>query len=211
MSYSEDTASTSSRTTASSSSNNGKGRARERPPSLRLHSIGVDPSILAGKVLKHIRRSSEHPAMSLSFADGTTYQILVDGYDPRHKGVPKVLETMSPLEHLFNPPGGHVAVDMAVTDCTLVTMADHAFEAGPREQRWYQKHLGIAFRFDDDRMWHCISAMLEVRDEESGRCTFRSYDDVYLQPRVVRDRASQKGSERNRRAGAHAPKTNWKY
>ncbi len=190
------------------SSSDASGKRRERPPSLRLHSIGVDPSILAGKVLKHIRRSSEHPAMSLSFADGTTYQILVDGYDPRHKGVPKVLETMSPLEHLFNPPGGHVLVDMPVRDCTLVTMSDHAFESGPREQRWYQKHLGIAFKFGDDRMWHCISAMLEVRDDESGVCTFRSYDDVYLQPRV---RSSEKGKEKTRHTNAHEPRNNWKY
>lgn len=59
-------------------------KLRRRPVPLRLDSLGVDPSILVGKVLTRIRRSSKHPSMQLHFSDHTTYQILVDGYDPIH-------------------------------------------------------------------------------------------------------------------------------
>lgn len=59
-------------------------KSRRRPVPLRLESVGVDPSTLVGKVLTNIRRSSRHPSMQLRFSDDTTYQILVDGYNPTH-------------------------------------------------------------------------------------------------------------------------------
>ena len=59
-------------------------KSRRRPVPLRLDSVGADPSILTGKVLTKIHRSARHPSMQLHFSDDTTYQILVDGYDPAH-------------------------------------------------------------------------------------------------------------------------------
>ena len=60
-------------------------KSRRRPVPRRLDSVGVDPSILVGKVLTKIQRSSKHPSMQLRFSDDTSYQILVDGYDPIHR------------------------------------------------------------------------------------------------------------------------------
>ena len=59
-------------------------KPRRHPVPLRLDSVGIDPSILTGKVLTKIQRSSKHPSIQLHFADDTAYQILVDGYDPVH-------------------------------------------------------------------------------------------------------------------------------
>jgi len=50
-------------------------------------SMGVDPSLLVGKVLTRLSRSLKHPTLTLDFADNTTFQILVDGYDPVHRCV----------------------------------------------------------------------------------------------------------------------------
>lgn len=62
-------------------------RSRCRPVPLRLQSLGVDPSLLVGKVLRKLSRSSKHPTLTLDFSDNTTFQILVDGYDPVHRCV----------------------------------------------------------------------------------------------------------------------------
>ncbi|KAH8119252.1 hypothetical protein DFH11DRAFT_1501607 [Phellopilus nigrolimitatus] len=160
-------------------------RSRVRPAALRLNSIGVDPSLLIGKKLKHIRRSPTHPVITLSFADDTMYQILVDGYAPRHKSesVPRILEMDDLLQQLFDPPGGHIDVDLVIKDCAFIQLSDKAYERREWEQRWDQKHNAIAFKFDDEKRWHCVWAMLAEHDK-LGSCTFRTFDDIYLQPLV---------------------------
>ncbi|KAG2150522.1 hypothetical protein DEU56DRAFT_780486 [Suillus clintonianus] len=151
---------------------------RRRPVPLRLQGIGVDPSLLVGKVLRRLSRSSKHPTLTLDFSDNTTFQILVDGYDPVHRGLPKELEMDSSLEQLLNTPTKQALVEWTIEDCALITLTDKAFESREREQRWDQNHSGVAFRFSEDRMWHCVWATLT--DHDDGTCVFRSYDDVYI-------------------------------
>ncbi|PBK91448.1 hypothetical protein ARMGADRAFT_1166279 [Armillaria gallica] len=162
---------------------------------------GVHPQTLIGKVLIRARRSPRHPSLTLDFRDNTAFQILVDGYDPAHPGVPKELE--------FDPLFDHIlakgeSLDLTVVDCAFVTLSDKAFQRkhnpdGDRrvnDLRWDQKHLGLAFRFSEEKpRWHCVWAMLEDHDKEQGTCIFRSYGDVYLQrlhrsPRKPRKRLS---------------------
>lgn len=173
-------------------------RPRLRPPALHLQSAGMDPKLLVGKVLKRIRRSATHPAVTLSFADDTAYQVLVDGYNPRHgRASMRVLEMDGALQELFDPPGGHIAVDLVVKDCALIQLTDKAYEGREWEQRWDQSHIAIAFKFEGERKWHCVWAMLAEYDD-LGRCMFRTFDDVYLQP-LVRSpqRSPQKAKNRN--------------
>ena len=185
---------------ASSSSSSSTPSQRHRE-ALRLESIGVDPSILIGKVLKRVSRSRIHPCLTLEFSDNTTYRVLVDGYDTKHRGVPTVLEMDAMVEPVFNPPDGHISVDLLVQGCTFVRLSDKAFERKSREFYWDQAHLGIAFKFgENSKRWHCVWAMLEERDEQSGLCVFRSFDDVYLQP-VVDRREHAPNKIRNSRYG----------
>ncbi|KAG9316389.1 hypothetical protein JVU11DRAFT_2422 [Chiua virens] len=153
---------------------------RHRPVPLRINSVGIEPSTLAGKVLTKIHRSSKHPSMQLHFSDGTVYQILVDGYDPRHRGLPKELEMDPTLASLLDAADGQldIAVTVTIEACALITLSDKAFVIKEREQRWDQNHTGVAFKFREDRSWHCVWATLT--DRENGQCVFRSYDDVYL-------------------------------
>ncbi|KAH0827538.1 hypothetical protein J3R83DRAFT_4257 [Lanmaoa asiatica] len=153
-------------------------KPRRRPVPLRLDSVGIDPSILVGKVLTKIRRSSRHPSMQLCFSDDTTYQILVDGYDPIHRGLPKDLEMDPTLASLLDAADGSLDVAFTIENCVLITLTDKAFDSKQREQRWDQNHTGVAFKFCEDRSWHCVWATLT--DHENGQCVFRSYDDVYL-------------------------------
>ncbi|KAG1734702.1 uncharacterized protein EDB91DRAFT_583413 [Suillus paluster] len=153
-------------------------KSRRRPVPLRLNSIGVDPSLLVGKVLMKLSRSSKHPTLTLDFSDNTTFQVLVDGYDPVHRGLPKELEMDSSLEQLLSTPTGQAVVEWTIEDCALITLTDKAFESREKEQRWDQNHTGVAFRFSKDRMWHCVWATLT--DHHDGTCVFRSYDDVYV-------------------------------
>lgn len=149
--------------------------SRRRP---RPQGIGIDPSALAGKVLTRISRSPEHPCMQLHFVDGTVYQILVAGYDPVHRGLPKALEMDPILDSLLGAADGSVELQRTIDHCVLVTLSDKAFESRQREQRWDQNHVGVAFKFREDQVWHCVWAMLT--DHENGICVFRSYSDVYL-------------------------------
>lgn len=177
---------------------------------MRLQAIGVDPHILVGKTLTYVRRSPTHPSLTLSFSDGTSFRILVDGYDPIHRGVPKALEMDASLSALFDPPGGHRALNLPILDCTLVRLTDKAFERRQTEtdadagQRWDQSHLSLAFKFGDARRWHCVWATLEEHDAQRGACVFRSFDDVYLE-RIDRDRQAismrSPASPRKRRMG----------
>ncbi|KAK7005683.1 hypothetical protein R3P38DRAFT_1714099 [Favolaschia claudopus] len=175
--------------------------SRPRPPPLRLDHLGINPADLVGKVLKSVRRSSAHPAISLGFEDGTNVQIRVDGYDPIHPGLPKALEMDSSLSDLFATDG---AVDLIVTDCALITLLDKAF-ARPTNDQWDQNHLGIAFKFGrpagepgpTESGWHCVWAMLSDHDATTGECVFRTYDDVYIDhlqrsPRKQKHRARRK-------------------
>lgn len=188
---------------------------RRRPDTLRLIPVGIDPSgkssphtsvahlihptlhpAIVGKTLTRIRRSAKHPTLTLDFSDKSTFQVLVDGYDPVHRGVPKGLEMDPSLDHIFNPPNGELRVNLVVADCALITLTDKAFEQkGPlpnatglgKELQWDQNHLGVAFKFADQERdsslarWHCVWAKMEEHDEALGGCVFRSYDDVYLE------------------------------
>lgn len=146
------------------------------------------------------------------FSDGTAFKILVDGYDPVHRGVPKTLEMDASLsvlvESVAGPSSagsGQQPLNLPILDCTFIRMTDKAFERkdAPEEndQRWDQSHLALAFKFGnlEEKRWHCIWATLEVFHETMGHCTFRSYDDVYLQ-RHDRSQYSPR-SPRKRRTG----------
>ncbi|KAJ7680512.1 hypothetical protein DFH06DRAFT_1464693 [Mycena polygramma] len=167
--------------------------SRPRPPPLRLDHVGINPADLIGKALKSVRRSEKHPSLTLAFADGTRVQIMVDGYDPVHKGLPKELEMDPRLNDLFTADG---AVDLTVTDCALITLSDKAF-ARRDNDHWDQNHLGVAFKFaggPSPGTWHCVWAILQDHDE-TGECIFRTYDDVYLEhlqrsPRKAKRRKS---------------------
>ncbi|KAJ6587152.1 hypothetical protein DFH09DRAFT_247467 [Mycena vulgaris] len=157
--------------------------SRPRPPPLRLDHLGINPADLVGKVLKSVRRSTTHPSLTLAFADGARVQIMVDGYDPVHKGVPKNLEMDPSLDALF----AGAAVDLTVADCALITLSDKAFaRRGPGDEQWDQHHLGVAFKFaaadaEGGGGWHCVWAILQDHDAATGECVFRTYDDVYLE------------------------------
>lgn len=134
-------------------------------------------------MLKRARRSTTHPAVTLDFSDATSFQILVDGYDPVHRGIPKELEMDATLDEILSSPE---QMELQVLDCALVTLSDKAFarkhDHDPEELQWDQKHLGVAFKFAvENPKWHCVWAAMEEHDENQGTCVFRSYDDVYLE------------------------------
>lgn len=143
--------------------------------------VGVDPAQLIGKALKGVRRSHNHPNVTLQFTDNTAFQILVDGYDPRHRGVPKYIETDPDLEPIFNHPDDLRDGPLTICNAARITLADKAFDLNGRGSRWDQTHCGIALKFKEDGRWHCIWAMLaEYEHHGQMNCIFRSYHDVYL-------------------------------
>jgi hypothetical protein len=156
-------------------------QSRKQSSSLRRDSIGVDPDRIVGKVLVHIRRSPAHPAVTLHFADRSSYQIRIDGYDPVHRGIPKELEMNSVLVPLFKPPGGQIDVHFTVTHARMVELKDTAYERShTAESRWNVGHIALALKFAEVPGWHCVWATMAEYDGEFGPCTFRSFDDVYL-------------------------------
>jgi hypothetical protein len=177
-------------------------KSRARPPPL----IGIDPGTLVGRVLTSIRKSPVHPSLTLNFADRSTIQVLVDGYDPHPgcRGIPKQLEMNSASDPIFNPPSGHLDTDLTIRDCAFVKLLDRAFDMkeSKRGAEWDQTHQGIAFKFHEQSRWHCIWATLAEHDDKHGTCVFRSYNDVYLQscerPPRRRNRSPKKGSSRRR-------------
>ncbi|KAH9949557.1 hypothetical protein B0H21DRAFT_99485 [Amylocystis lapponica] len=183
---------------SSSSSSLSWSTPNSRPP----QTLGINPSQLVGKVLKLVRRSPTHPNVTLHFSDNTTFQILVDGYDPVHRGIPKEIEMDPDLEPIFNHPEGQCAVDLTISKAAIVTLTDKAFVLGERESRWDQYHSAIAFKFEEENRWHCVWATLA---EYNGRgrtdCVFRTYHDVYLDTphRAPRKRKPGKGSWRDAR------------
>ncbi|KAI0775731.1 hypothetical protein BD413DRAFT_531060 [Trametes elegans] len=151
-------------------------------------SIGIDLSMLTGKVLTCVRRSRAHPSLTLHFADGESYQVRVVGYDPHFRGVPKKLESDSPV---LNPVSGAVDVELTVKHAAMVTLADKAFQvqSGPspvkgqrsRESRWTQRHAAFAVKFVEQTGWHCVWATLAEYDEKDREmCVFRNFADVYV-------------------------------
>ncbi|KAJ7647096.1 hypothetical protein FB45DRAFT_188741 [Roridomyces roridus] len=167
---------------------------RPRPPSLRLDQLGINPSTLVGKTLASVRRSPEHPALTMVFDDGSRVQVCVDGYDPVHRGLPKSLEMDDALSALFASERG---LGLRVADCAFITLQDKAFAIKTPgadtadADRWDQRHLGVAFKFNSDGggmgnsgvlsdRWHCVWATLQEHND-AGACVFRTYDDVYLE------------------------------
>lgn len=188
-------------------------KPRRPPPPLRLDSVGISPKSLVGKVLKRVRRSQNHPTLTLDFADNTSFQVLIDGYNPSHPGVPKSLEMDPSLDPIFNPPSGHLVVDLTIADCASVTLMDKAYDArrelqGARDEQWDQHHIGVAFKFLEEsgtgKSWHCVWATLAEYDEEHGTCVFRSFDDVYLEKlqRTPQRSARKRGPPRHSRNGS---------
>ncbi|KAI0051829.1 hypothetical protein FA95DRAFT_1554078 [Auriscalpium vulgare] len=156
-------------------------RVRKQPDPIRLHSIGVDPSQLIGKTLTRVRCSRDHPSVTLYFADKTVYQVRVDGYDPVHRGVPKELETNSMGGPVFRPQGGEAELNHTVAQCRFVKLRDTAYEwSETADSRWNVEHLALAMNFEEDPGWRCVWATMAEYDGRFGRCTFRSFDDVYL-------------------------------
>jgi hypothetical protein len=175
---SDSTFETSSLPSSDSSAPPSPSKPRPRPPPL----VGIDPATLVGKVLTGIRKSPVHPSLTLDFADNTTIQVVVDGYDPHpgFRGLPKQLETNAVSDPIFNPPTGHLVTELTIRDCAFVTLSDRAFDLKQRGAEWDQNHQGIAFKFSGQKSWHCIWATLAEHDENHGSCIFRSYNDVYL-------------------------------
>ncbi|KAJ8077229.1 hypothetical protein AAF712_004118 [Marasmius tenuissimus] len=143
---------------------------------------GINPSQLIGKVLTRARRSPDHPALTLDFSDSTSFQVLVDGYNPKLKGIPKELEMNESFDDILLSNGG--IIGLQIIDCALITLSDKAFErkAHQTDIRWDKHHLGVAFKFaEENPRWHCVWATLKDYDKEFGDCIFRSYNDVYLE------------------------------
>lgn len=88
----------------------------------------------------------------------------------------------SSLDHILSATESRQSpMDLLISDCALVRLTDKAFQRTQREDKWDQNHLGLAFKFAGDPAWHCVWATMVEYDEDVGGCTFRSYDDVYLQ------------------------------
>ncbi|KAJ3724822.1 hypothetical protein C8R42DRAFT_719458 [Lentinula raphanica] len=168
---------------SSASSASSPVRRRLRPPPLtRRDPIGIDPNELIGKRVIRISRSSIHPTLTLDFDDHTTAQVLVDGYSPRWKGVPKELEMDEAFQRLTDP--GFVGLDtLEILDCAIIKLCDRAFQRKQTDNdqvRWDQEHAAVAFKFaGENQQWHCVWATLAEHDEHNV-CTFRSFEDVFL-------------------------------
>jgi len=136
---------------------------------------------LVGKTLVQVRRSPNHPSITLHFSDKSSYQIRVDGYNPQFPGLSKVLEMNAQSHGIFPETGGQTNVNLTVDRCASITMRDKAFDArGSKETSWDQTHLGIVFKFRERDGWHCLWAMLADNDSSTGLCVFRSFEDVYI-------------------------------
>ena len=173
---------------------------------VRPRGLGVDPHALVGKQLTRVRRSRTPPCTTLQFSDGSAYQILVVGYDPHYPGLPKVLESDSPI---LNPvaASGTADVRLTISHATAITLSDKAFQVRecaepnspispfpspcsspsksaalpPREDRWTQRHAALALKFEEEPGWHCVWATIAEYDgRDKERCVFRNYADVYL-------------------------------
>ncbi|GJJ06352.1 hypothetical protein Clacol_000543 [Clathrus columnatus] len=161
-------------------------KSKPLPTPLRQNISGVNPSILIGKVLQKIVRSSRHPMIKFHFSDSSVYQVHVEGYhpNPAFQGVPKELEMNSCLDEMLTLCQSKNAkpLDLTVTNCGFIRLTDKAFEKKNRQERevrWDQNHLGLAFKFEGRPTWHCVWAA--VVDHDDNIEVFRSYEDVYLE------------------------------
>ena len=178
-------------------------KSRKAPVPIRLHPIGIDPTAIIGKVIKRIKPSPTHPAVTLDFDDDTTYQVRIDGYDPVYRGTPKTIETNAVLRPLFQPTNGASHVHLTVTDCRLISLKDVAHQRTENaESRWSVEHLALAFKFEEQPGWHCCWATMAEYEREGGPCTFRSFDDVYLDE-ISRSPRNSPRKNRHRRKQSH--------
>ncbi|KAI0081247.1 hypothetical protein K474DRAFT_1635942 [Panus rudis PR-1116 ss-1] len=163
--------------------------------------LGLSPSVLVGRVLKRVSRSSTHPVITLYFTDNTTYQVRVDGYDPMYPGLPKAIETDPELEPILNDiEAAHADAAYTIVGATTTTLTDRAYQSGEhgkKDAEWKQSHSALAFKFKEEGKWHCMWAT-RAEFDALGRCTFRSYDDVYLE-KVERSQSQHKKAKGKRR------------
>ncbi|KAH8107911.1 hypothetical protein BXZ70DRAFT_21030 [Cristinia sonorae] len=179
--------------------------ARQKKESLKLDPIGTPPAELVGKVLRRISRSDTHPTVTLYFTDNTQYQIRVDGYNPAYPGIPKAIETNPALEAVFHAlERGSGDVTYTISQAAVISLADRAYELGEKESEWVQHHAALAFKFKEEGRWHCVWVTLAEHDQ-LGRCTFRTFDDVYL---AKLDQRSQKKRGHNRQRGSVSSQRN---
>ena len=73
----------------------------------------------------------------------------------------------------------------------------------PHQQRWDQDHIGLAFKFGEDKIWHCVWATLAEYDDQLGTCVFRSYHDVYLEQVQMRSHNNLHNHHKNRNGRRH--------
>lgn len=175
-----------------------------KPEALRINTLGLPPQHMIGKQLKRIRRSATHPVITFYFADDTSYQVRVDGYNPGYPGLPKAIETDPELEPILIDLDNHADMVYTVSQATLITLTDRAFQAGKQgrpDSEWKQIHSAIAFKLQEEGRWHCLWATLAEYDA-AGHCIFRSFDDVYLE-RVERvpQKSPQKSPQKKRWSG----------
>lgn len=169
--------------------------ARKKPQPIRLDSIGIDPGSLIGKVIRRIRPSPSHPAVTLQTNDDMTYQVRVDGYDPTHPGIPKSIEMNAVLSSLTQPSSNSDTHHLTVLDCRHISLKDTAFDGDGK--RWTVEHLAIAFKFEEVRGWACCWATMAEYEGGGGPCTFRSFEDVYLEEMASRSPRKRRGYPRS--------------
>jgi hypothetical protein len=112
------------------------------------HYVGrIGPQTVIGKVSKRARRSSNHPSVTLEFSDNTVVQILVDSYNPVHRGIPKDLDVDPHINAICDNAS---LVNLTIINC--IDSFDKAFERThgceqADELRWDQRHRAVAFNF----------------------------------------------------------------
>lgn len=117
----------------------------------RAEPYGISPKDLIGKVLRKVRRSQAHPALTLYFTDNTIFQIRVDGYDPANPGLPKEFELDWEFEKLLDPDGSMPDLNLTIANAAAITMKDSAGyqgNQGQREDLWANYHTTIALKFE---------------------------------------------------------------
>ncbi|KAL1689807.1 hypothetical protein GGG16DRAFT_126170 [Schizophyllum commune] len=141
----------------------------------------VEASSIEGKTLVNIRRSPNHPCLTLYFDDESSYQVLVDGYQANGQGTHKFLELNAHLEALLADTAAHLPAP--IERCAYSQLVDVAFcideakcasaattlgrrpsiSTAPR-QTWDQKHTALAFKLGG--RLHIVSAQMEERVAE---------------------------------------------
>ncbi|KIY47837.1 hypothetical protein FISHEDRAFT_44344, partial [Fistulina hepatica ATCC 64428] len=172
----------------------------------------VDPESIVSKTINSLQLSPTHPCFTFHFTDGSTFQILVQGYNPdtARRGVPSYLEMDPHLSDMLVDGAVPQLVGHTIEAARFITLQDRAFRykappaapsgLSPRrhnswrdtEEEWIKDHLAFAFKVSGK--WHCVWSMLEEQCVGEyancvgnlGKCIFRDYDNVYLQERPPR-------------------------